>query len=83
MIVGSASKVQRIAIVAAMFAALGLSGCGRKGALDAPPSAANNPNAGTELTSAEDTTLLRAGSDKQLPVIRGPKKRIPLDALLD
>jgi len=31
----------------------------------------------------EETTLLRAGSDKQLPVIRGPKKRIPLDVLLD
>jgi predicted small lipoprotein YifL len=83
--VGPASKVQRIAIVAALFAALGLSACGRKGALDAPPAALNNANAGTEAAPAaeESGTLLRPGTDKTLPVIRGPNKRIPLDALLD
>jgi predicted small lipoprotein YifL len=84
-IVRPASKVQRIAIVAALFAALGLSGCGRKGALDAPPTAANNANAGTEAPAEAEpaATLWRSGSDKQLPVIRGPNKRIPLDVLLD
>jgi predicted small lipoprotein YifL len=75
-------KVQRIAIVAALFAALGLSACGRKGGLDAPPAALNA--SGTEQSAAEESgTVLRAGSDKQLPVIRGPNKRIPLDVLLD
>jgi predicted small lipoprotein YifL len=85
MSVGPASKVQRIAIVAALFAALGLSACGRKGALDAPPAALNNASAGTEVAPAaeESGTLLRPGSDKTLPVIRGPNKRIPLDVLLD
>jgi predicted small lipoprotein YifL len=83
-VVHPASKVQRIAIVAALFAALGLSACGRKGALDAPPTAANNPNAGTEAPEEQAApTPWRSGSDKQLPVIRGPNKRIPLDVLLD
>jgi predicted small lipoprotein YifL len=79
--------VRRIAIVAALFAALGLSACGRKGALDAPPAALNNANAnaGAEAAPAaeESGTLLRPGTDKTLPVIRGPNKRIPLDVLLD
>jgi predicted small lipoprotein YifL len=80
-----ASKVQRIAIVAALFAAFALSACGRKGALDEPPGALNNVNAGTEVApvAEERGTVLRAGSDKQLPVIRGPNKKIPLDVLLD
>jgi predicted small lipoprotein YifL len=78
-----ASKIQRVAIVAALFAALGLSACGRKGALDAPPAALNSADAGTEVPASEQTTVLRAGSDKTLPVIRGPNKRIPLDVLLD
>ena len=79
------AKVQRIAIVAMLLAACALSGCGRKGPLDAPPTALNDANAGTEVAPAADEkgTVLRAGSDKQLPVIRGPVKRIPLDALLD
>jgi predicted small lipoprotein YifL len=73
--------VRRIAIVAALFAALGLSACGRKGALDAPPAALNA--AGEEVPQDDAGTVLRPGSDKRLPVIRGPNKRIPLDALLD
>ncbi len=81
MSVGPASKFQRIAIVAALFAALGLSACGRKGALDAPPAALNA--AGEEVPADDAGTVLRPGTDKRLPVIRGPNKRIPLDALLD
>ena len=85
MIVRPACKVQRIAIVTALFAALALSACGRKGPLDEPPGALNNVNAGTEVAPAPDErgTMVRAGSDKLLPVIRGPEKRIPLDVLLD
>jgi predicted small lipoprotein YifL len=81
--VGPASKINRIAIVATLFAALALSACGRKGALDAPPAALNAADAGTEVPASEQTSVLRQGSDKQLPIIRGPNKRIPLDALLD
>ena len=73
--------VQRIAIVAVLFAAFGLSACRRKGALDAPPGALNA--AGEEVPQEDAGTVLRAGSDKRLPVIRGPNKRIPLDVLLD
>ncbi len=85
MTVRPASKVQRVAIVAALFAALGLSACGRKGPLDEPPGALNNVNAGTEVapTADEKGTVVRPGSDKLLPIIRGPNKRIPLDVLLD
>ena len=85
MSVRSVSKVQLMAIVAAFCAAFALSGCGRKGGLDAPPSALNNKDAGTEVTptTEESGTLQRPGTDKLLPVIRGPNKRIPLDALLD
>ena len=78
-----ASKVQRIAIVAALFAALGLSGCGRKGALDAPPAALDSADGGTEVPASEQTSVLRPGTATTLPVIRGPNKRIPLDVLLD
>jgi predicted small lipoprotein YifL len=69
-------SIQRVGVIAVLLAALGLAGCGRKGALDAPPSAAIAE--GDEATSVE-----RKGSGTALPVIRGPKKRIPLDALLD
>ena len=78
---------RRAAIAATLLALLVpmLSGCGRKGGLDAPPSALNNKDAGTEVTptTEESGTLQRPGTDKLLPVIRGPNKRIPLDALLD
>ena len=49
--------------------------------LDAPPGALNA--AGEEVPQEDAGTVLRPGSDKRLPVIRGPNKRIPLDALLD
>ena len=39
----SADRWSRLALVAAMTAALGLAGCGRKGPLDPPPSAGITP----------------------------------------
>ena len=72
-----------LAVEAVLCAALALSACGRKGALDAPPAALNDPNAGTEQQPQEQGSVLRSGGASTLPVIRGPKKRIPLDALLD
>jgi len=70
-------SIQRLGMIAMLLAvALGLAGCGRKGALDAPPSA--------NIAEADEaTTVERKGSGTALPVIKGPKKRIPLDALLD
>lgn len=52
---------------------VGLSACGRKGPLDAPPSAAAGP-APTDLdVDASGRTIAPPGQ----------KRRIPLDALLD
>ena len=50
-----------------LFAALGLSACGRKGPLDAPPAALNSADAGTEVPASEQATVLRQGSATALP----------------
>ncbi len=63
----------RLAAIGAILAALGLSACGRKGPLDPPPSAVNDPDL---------TTTTRVGPGG-LPVPRGQDKSIPLDVLLD
>ena len=75
----------RLATLAAVFAALGLSACGRKGALDAPPSASVSEQAAVVAEQSEEQAgfLERKGTARSLPVIKGPTKRIPLDALLD
>jgi predicted small lipoprotein YifL len=75
----------RLAVAALLASSLTLAGCGRKGALDAPPGGlAANPNAvldgDTEDGPAE---LVRRGSARGLPVIKGPKRSIPLDVLLN
>lgn len=82
---GSLAMTRWVAVTALLCAALALSACGRKGALDAPPAALNDPNVGTEAQpqAEEQSSVLRPGGANALPVIRGPKKRIPLDALLD
>lgn len=64
---------------AAMIGALTLSGCGRKGGLDAPPAA----SAAADQAVVEEGVVARDGGATGLPLIRGPRKRIPLDALLD
>jgi predicted small lipoprotein YifL len=66
-------------ICAALAAALAVSGCGRKGGLDAPPSASVAGQAVVE----EPGAAARDGGAAGLPMIKGPNKRIPLDALLD
>jgi predicted small lipoprotein YifL len=75
----------RSALTCVLVAALGLSACGRKGPLDAPPGGlASDPqgslNAETETGAGE---VVRRGTTRGLPVIRGPERRIPLDILLD
>jgi predicted small lipoprotein YifL len=68
-----------------LVAGLGLSACGRKGGLDAPPSASAREQAAVAVEQPEEQAgfLERKGSARSLPVIKGPTKRIPLDALLD
>lgn len=45
-------RLARIALIGALVAALGLAGCGRKGGLDPPPSAAAVPNGGAQPGAA-------------------------------
>jgi predicted small lipoprotein YifL len=74
----------RLAVVAVLAAALGLSACGRKGPLDAPPGGlAATPTGSLDEETAEGGEVIRRGSARGLPIIRGPDRRIPLDALLD
>lgn len=73
-----------LATFGALAAALALSGCGRKGALDAPPSAlAQDHNSVVSEPAEQQGFVERKGGARGLPIIRGPNKRIPLDALLD
>jgi len=74
----------RLAAVALIVAGLGLSGCGRKGPLDAPPGGlAANPDGSLETETATGGEVIRRGSTRGLPIIKGPNKTIPLDALLN
>lgn len=88
----------RLAAAAALVAALGLAGCGRKGLLDPPPAAqsqteqqpaaprsglaspvAVSPFGGAGSSPNSDMTI---GPDGQ-PVVRGPKRALPMDVLLN
>lgn len=74
----------RLAAVAVLAAALGLSACGRKGALDAPPGGlAATPNGSLDEETSTGGEVVRKGSATGLPIIRGPDRKIPLDVLLN
>jgi predicted small lipoprotein YifL len=84
----------RLALAVALAASLGLAACGRKGGLDPPPggSLAGDSQAGTpnQLSSPVISPIgSQAKGDNTitgpngLPVAKGPKKQIPLDALLN
>jgi predicted small lipoprotein YifL len=64
----------------ALAAALALGGCGRKGALDAPPGGASavsqTDQAGGQQQSSQGGNVIERGGAGSLP-------RIPLDALLN
>ena len=73
-----------------LLLAVGLSACGRKGPLDAPPGglSAATPEAG----DGEEASTDQGGDEinyrgrrrrSNLPIIRGPDKKIPLDVLID
>jgi predicted small lipoprotein YifL len=74
----------RLAAVAVLATALGLSACGRKGALDAPPGGlAASPGGSLDEETSTGGEVVRKGSATGLPIIRGPDKPIPLDVLLN
>ncbi len=84
MIRGLSAISYRLAVVALLVAALGLSACGRKGALDAPPGGlAANPTGSLDEETAEGGEVVKRGSARGLPIIRGPDRPIPLDILLN
>ena len=84
MIRGLSALSYRLTIVALLAAALGLSACGRKGPLDAPPGGlAANPTGSLDEETEEGGEVVRRGSARGLPIIRGPDRKIPLDILLD
>jgi len=74
----------RLAAVALLAAALGLSACGRKGPLDAPPGGlAASPTGSLDQETEEGGEVIRKGTARGLPIIRGPDRPIPLDVLLN
>ena len=74
----------RSALALLVVASLALSGCGRKGALDAPPGGlAANPDGSIDEETSAGGEVIRRGSPRGLPLIKGPNKSIPLDALLN
>jgi predicted small lipoprotein YifL len=62
--------LSRVVVVAAVVAVVGLAGCGRKGALEAPPGAAIAP-----ATTSTDGTTKNDGIAK-------PDKKFVLDPLM-
>lgn len=79
-----ASRALRLALIgiAATSLALGLMGCGRKGPLDLPPSA----DASAQVPAAEPNplpTVFGSTSDPSRPEPVVPKRRLPIDTLLE
>lgn len=79
----------RIAVAGALIASLGLAGCGRKGPLDPPPSAAVDAPVEQPKQSSLNPIAVQPmgnanrGGGNMLETPKGPKKRIPLDVLLN
>jgi len=71
-------SVRRLPLVVLGIVALALSGCGRKGPLDLPPSAAIHQPPGSDAAEAA-----AIGPDGRPVAPAGNKKRLPIDWLLD
>jgi predicted small lipoprotein YifL len=74
--------LQRIALAVLLVGVLGLAGCGRKGPLDAPPSAAA-PAASAAPAPDGMAGEPTVGDEGQPVAPRGPKRRLPIDILLN
>jgi len=76
----------RCALAAALALALGLGGCGRKGALDPPPGGLSEPTViGAQPAPApgSDGQVAAAGTPTAAPAPQPAKKTTPLDWLLN
>ena len=91
----SQSTFGRLALIGVLAAALGLAACGRKGPLDPPPGASlegvAQPNA-PNLINSKGAKSIGSEPDDDNPGVdengqarapKGPKKRIPLDNILN
>jgi predicted small lipoprotein YifL len=67
-------RLPRLAIFAALVAALALAACGRKGPLDPPPASLTDQHPAAGATGAQQG---------QPQAAKTPEKRIPLDILLN
>jgi predicted small lipoprotein YifL len=84
-------SVSRLCAVAALVAALGVAGCGRKGGLDLPPAsaaaqqeAAANPQERDSRSIGSDLRPSGARSNsRNLPPVPSPKRDLPIDFLLN
>jgi predicted small lipoprotein YifL len=92
----SQSTFGRLALIGVLAAALGLAACGRKGPLDPPPGASlagePQPNAPNLINNRGGAKSIGSESDDDNPGVdengrarapKGPKKRIPLDNILN
>ena len=82
----SSALLYRFAAVGLLMLALGLSACGRKGPLDAPPgglAADADGSLDNESDQGGDEVKTKRKKGNSLPIIRGPDKPIPLDVLID
>jgi predicted small lipoprotein YifL len=76
--------IARLATVSVMALALALAACGRKGGLDLPPSAsAAAPGPSASAAPGPGAGPYDSYSDGRPVTPNGPKKRLPIDVLLD
>ena len=85
-------SVSRLCAVAALIAALGVAGCGRKGGLDLPPAASSAAQQEADARSQErDNRSIGAdlrpsgarSNSRNLPPAPSPKRDLPIDFLLN
>jgi predicted small lipoprotein YifL len=87
-------RFSHIALIGALVAAFALSGCGRKGPLDPPPGAAGappaqvtaSPNVFSPVPERQQAASQEGSFDAQgrpIGIGSGPKRRLPIDWLLD
>ena len=76
-------RLSRLAVAAALIAALGLAACGRKGPLELPPNSLAEQPAPTAAQTAQAVQPDSGGPVAPATDARAPKKRIFLDWLLD
>ena len=84
-------RFANLAVIGVLAAAFALAGCGRKGALDPPPGASTEQPAKQKTTAfnpigSREKTEASGGFDadgKPVAPAKAPKKRLPMDWLLE